>query len=77
MQPRVDTFGMRKTAHVFGALSLERRPRFYSQFAEVFNARTFLKFLTRLVGRTRRKIFLVIDNSPCHNLDPEGSQAHS
>ena len=72
VQPRVDTFGQRKTAHIFGALSLEIRPRFQYQFAPVFNAQTFLEFLTRLVRRTRRKIFLVIDNSPCHNLDAEG-----
>ena len=42
VQPRVDTFGMRKTAHLFGALSLERRPRFQYQFAAVFNAQTFM-----------------------------------
>ena len=72
VQPRVDTFGMRKTAHLFGALSLESRPRFQYQFAAVFNAQTFLDFLKLLVRRTRRKIFLVIDNSPCHNLDTHG-----
>lgn len=72
VQPRVDTFGMRKTAHIFGALSLEVRPRFQYQFAAVFNAQTFLEFLKFLVRRTRRKIFLVIDNSPCHNLDADG-----
>ena len=63
---------MRKTAHVFGALSLEIRPRFHYQFAPVFNAQTFLTFLKRLVRWSRRKVFLVIDNSPCHNLDREG-----
>lgn len=72
VQPRVDTFGMRKTAHLFGALSLEVRPRFQYQFATIFNAQTFLEFLKLLVRRTRRTIFLVIDNSPCHNLDAEG-----
>ncbi len=72
IQPRVDTFGMRKTAHVFGAVSLEARPRFHYQFAPVFNGHTFLGFLQQLVRRSRRKVFLVIDNSPCHNLDPEG-----
>lgn len=41
VQPRVDTFGMRKTAHVFGAISLEARPRFHYDFAPVFNGRTF------------------------------------
>lgn len=63
---------MRKTAHVFGAVSLERRPRFHYQFSAVFNAQTFLDFLKRLGRRARRKVFLVIDNSPCHNLDAEG-----
>lgn len=69
---RVDTFGMRKTAHVFGAISLEARPRFHYDFAPVFNGRTFLEFLKHLVRRSRRKVFLVIDNGPCHNLDEEG-----
>jgi hypothetical protein len=27
-QARVDTFGMRKTAHVFGIVTLQQRPRF-------------------------------------------------
>jgi transposase len=72
VQPRIDTFGMRKTAHVFGAISLEARPRFQYQFADVFNAHTFHAFLRQLVRRSRRKVFLVIDNSPCHNLDADG-----
>lgn len=72
VQPRVDTFGMRKTAHVFGAISLETRPRFHYEFAPVFNGQTFLEFLKHVVRRSRRKVFLVIDNGPCHNLDEEG-----
>lgn len=73
VQPRVDTFGERKTAHVFGAVSLEKRPRFLYAFADVFNARTFLTFLQQIVRRSRRrKVFLVIDNGPCHNLDENG-----
>lgn len=63
---------MRKTAHVFGALSLETEPRFHHMFATVFNGETFLMFLKHLVQRTRRKLFLIIDNGPCHNLPPEG-----
>jgi transposase len=74
VQPRVDTFGQRKTAHVFGAVSLERKPRFIYHFADVFNGRTFLEFLKLLVFRCRRKIFLVIDNGPCHQLEPEGQR---
>jgi transposase len=63
---------MRKTAHVFGAISLEQKPRFQFQFARVFNAQTFWEFLKLLVRRSRRKIFLIIDNGPCHNLDADG-----
>lgn len=72
VQPRVDTFGMRKTAHVFGAISLEERPRFRYLFAPVFNGLTFLDFLMQLVWNKRRKIFLIVDNGPCHNLDAQG-----
>jgi transposase len=71
-QPHVDTFGLRKTAHVFGAVSVERRPRFHYQFAPVFNGDTFLAFLKQLVKRSRRKLFLILDNGPCHNLKEEG-----
>lgn len=75
VQPRVDTFGARKTAHVYGAISIEERPRFLYQFASVFNGSTFLEFLKELVRRSRRrKIFLIIDNGPCHNLEPDGQQ---
>jgi transposase len=74
-QPRVDTFGMRKTAHVFGVVTLEQRPRFLYQFAPVFNGITFLAFLKEVVRRSRRrKTFLIIDNGPCHNLDELGKQ---
>ena len=71
-QPHVDTYGLRKTAHVFGALSLEVKPTFRYMFAEVFNGETFLMFLQQLVYRSRRKIFLIIDNGPCHNLASAG-----
>lgn len=72
VQPRVDTYGMRKTAHVYGAVSLEEKPRMLAQFARVFNARTFLDFLKAIVRRSRRKVFLIIDNGPCHQLDDVG-----
>ena len=71
-QPHVDTFGMRKTAHIFGAMSLSTKPKFHYQFAPVFNANTFLGFLKQLVRYSRRKIFLILDNGPCHNLDEVG-----
>lgn len=70
-QPRVDTYGNRKTGHVFGAVTIEARPRFAYQFAPIFNCGTFLTFLKKLVHRRRRKVFLIIDNGPCHRLNEE------
>ena len=74
VQPRVDTFGERKTAHVFGAISLEPRPRFVYRFANVFSGHTFHEFLVTLTASYRRKVFLVIDNGPCHHLDEAGKR---
>jgi len=75
VQPRVDTFGMRKTAHVYGAITIEERPHFVYQFADVFNGRTFLDFLRELTRRSpRRKVFLIIDNGPCHQLETDGRE---
>lgn len=74
MQPRVDTYGMRKTAHVFGALALHDA-RFSYQFASVFNGATFWEFLKLLLRQYRtRKLFLIIDNGPCHWLPPKGRE---
>jgi len=72
VQPHVDTYGLRKTAHVFGALSLEAQPQFDYLFAPVFNGDTFLLFLQQLVAGSRRKLFLILDNGPCHNLKEDG-----
>jgi transposase len=73
VQPRVDTYGERKTAHVFGAISLEERPRFVYAFADVFNGRTYHQFLQEVVRRAGRvKVFMIVDNGPCHNLDANG-----
>ena len=48
---------------------------FHFQFAPVFNGRTFHEFLQLLVGRyPERKIFMVIDNGPCHWLDDAGKK---
>ena len=63
---------MRKTAHVFGIVTLEQRPEFAYQFAPVFNGITFLAFLKKLVRNRRRKLFLIVDNGPCHNLQEDG-----
>ncbi len=71
MQPRVNTFGERKTAHVYGVISLEPRPLFFYRFAPVFDGKTFLK---ELVRRCIRKLFLIVDNGPCHNLDTDGKR---
>jgi transposase len=70
-QPRVPTRGERKTGHVYGAIALDDA-RFHFAFADVFNSYTFLCFLQRLVRRHRRKVILIIDNAPCHNLSAEG-----
>lgn len=72
VQPRVDTYGQRKTAHVFGAISLHDANLTY-RFADKFNGATFLAFLKQLVSKyDGRKIFLVIDNAPHHNLTADG-----
>ncbi|HVP67085.1 MAG TPA: IS630 family transposase [Anaeromyxobacteraceae bacterium] len=72
IQPRVDTYGQRMTAHVFGAVTLDEADFTY-RFADVFNGATFHGFLKQLVAKyAPRKIFLIIDNGPCHKLDDAG-----
>jgi hypothetical protein len=72
VQPRVDTYGLRKTAHVFGAIAVDTA-KFTFRFAPKFTGATFFEFLRQLVSRYRdRKIFLIIDNGPCHQLDEDG-----
>jgi transposase len=74
IQPRVDTFGQRKTAHVFGAVSLEDADFTY-RFAPVFNGHTFHQFLLQLVSKySSQKLFIVIDNGACHWLDDDGKR---
>jgi transposase len=73
-QPQVETYGLRKTAHVYGAIELNQATFSY-QFASVFNGRTFLGFLKQLIRKYPvQKIFLIIDNGPCHNLDDDGKK---
>lgn len=73
-QPRVDTYGQRKTAHVFGAISLDNA-EFSYRFAPVFSGETFWAFLQQIVRRyAPRKVFMVIDNAPYHWLPEEGKQ---
>lgn len=46
---------------------------FTYRFSEVFNGHTFHLFLEQLVAKyAPRKVFLIVDNAPCHNLDEEG-----
>lgn len=72
VQPRVETYGQRKTAHVFGAVSLDEAAFTY-EFADVFNGDTFWIFLKRIIKRfAPRKVFLVIDNAPFHWLPEDG-----
>jgi DDE superfamily endonuclease len=72
VQPRVDTFGQRKTAHVFGAVTLSEADFSY-RFAQVFNGHSFHQFLLQLTAKyAPRKIFVIIDGGPCHNLDEAG-----
>jgi hypothetical protein len=74
VQPRVNAFGLRKTAHVFGAISLDEAS-FTFQFSDIFNGHTFHQFLDRLVDTyAPRKVFLFVDNGPCHWLDEAGKQ---
>ena len=72
VQPRVETYGLRKTAHVYGAVSVDEADFAY-RFAEVYNGHTFLDFLKQVVEHfSPRKVFLIMDNGPAHNLKPEG-----
>ena len=59
-QPRVDTYGQRKTAHLYATVSLHDAQLTY-WFADVFNGKTFWSFLHRLVAmepvwKTTRKM---------------------
>jgi transposase len=65
---------MRKTAHVYGAIAVDDASFTY-QFAPVFNAKTYLRFLKQLIRRfPHQKLFLITDNGPCHNLDDDGKR---
>ena len=50
-------------------MSLDKA-EFTYRFSDVFNGQTFCRFLKQLVTRyAPRKVFLIIDNAPWHNLD--------
>ena len=57
----------RRSMKAFGAVSKECNPRFHYQFSERFNARTFLRFLQRMVRFERKKVLLVLDNVSYHH----------
>lgn len=59
---------------MFAAVSL-RKAEFAYRFADKFNSLSFLQFLKQLVNRFGgRKVFLIIDNAPHHNLSADGKQ---
>jgi len=65
---------MRKTAHLYATISLEDA-QFTYRFADVFNGETFWTFLKHLVAKYKgRKVFLIIDNAPWHNLPADGKE---
>jgi len=76
----VDTYGNRNTAHIYGAVEVAEAPRFHYEFADVFNGKTFYAFLVMLIAAydvvvgKPPKLFLIIDNGPCHNLNAEGKE---
>jgi hypothetical protein len=56
-QPSIDTYGQRRTAHLYGTIGL-KDASFTYWFAVVFNGHTFWAFLKRLVSKYEgRKIF--------------------
>jgi transposase len=72
VQPRVNTYGQRKTAHLFGAIALEDATFTY-KFAAKFKGHTFLAFIKQIVAKyAPRKVFMIIDNAPHHNLCAAG-----
>ena len=59
---------------MFGAVAVDNADFVY-QFADVFNGHTFHEFLLNVVERhAPRKVFMIIDNGPCHWLDEAGKK---
>lgn len=56
----------RVSIKVYGAISVDERPRWHFRFAERFNSETYLDFLKQLVRGNPRKVFLVADNVGYH-----------
>jgi transposase len=62
--PVVRSTGNRFKANMISAISNKGVLRF--MIYERFNSETFIKFLTRLVERSERKIILIVDGHPAH-----------
>ena len=58
---------VRKSIKVMGAVRIGANPQWHSRFVKVFNAKTFIEFLTQLLRYYRGiKIHLITDNAPYH-----------
>lgn len=59
---------------MYGAIAVDDAG-FHYRFEEVFNGHTFHRFLEQLVAAyPTQKLFLILDNGPCHNLDAAGKK---
>ena len=66
VQPRVPTYGLRKTAHVYGAVAVDTADFVY-QFADVFNGHSFHQFLLTVVERHKIELHRLPPYSPEFN----------
>jgi len=58
----------RESKKAFGAVSLSEAPRFQFRFEDIFNAKTFQKFLEQIVRQSAgKKIFMIMDNAKYHH----------
>ncbi len=56
----------RKSKKVFGAITVEDNPHFHFRFANIFNGKTFLKFLKGIERQWKKKIHIIMDNAKYH-----------
>lgn len=58
----------RKSKKALGAVSVSEKPRFQFRFEEIFNAKTFQKFLEQIVRHSGgKKTFMILDNAKYHH----------
>lgn len=57
----------KKSVKSYGAVTVQKKPKFHFRFEEKFNALTFLKFLKQIVRQYNKKIFLILDNAKYHH----------